>query len=75
MISQRGGDFLLETGQDLSVGYDSHDADLVQPLHPRELQLPGRDARGSRRARALIRARNSATVLAYAGTLDIHSCT
>jgi uncharacterized linocin/CFP29 family protein len=29
VISQRGGDFLLETGQDLSVGYDSHDADLV----------------------------------------------
>ena len=29
VISQRGGDFLLETGQDLSVGYDSHDADVV----------------------------------------------
>ena len=29
VISQRGGDFLLESGQDLSVGYDSHDADLV----------------------------------------------
>ena len=30
VISQRGGDFLLETGQDLSVGYDSHDADEVR---------------------------------------------
>ena len=30
VISQRGGDFLLEAGQDLSVGYDSHDADEVR---------------------------------------------
>lgn len=26
VISLRGGDFILESGQDLSVGYDSHDA-------------------------------------------------
>ena len=30
VISQRGGDFLLESGEDLSVGYDSHDADEVR---------------------------------------------
>jgi uncharacterized linocin/CFP29 family protein len=29
VLSQRGGDFLFESGQDLSVGYDSHDADTV----------------------------------------------
>jgi uncharacterized linocin/CFP29 family protein len=30
VISLRGGDFLLESGQDLSVGYDSHDAEEVR---------------------------------------------
>jgi uncharacterized linocin/CFP29 family protein len=29
VLSQRGGDFLFESGQDLSIGYDSHDADNV----------------------------------------------
>lgn len=29
VLSLRGGDFLLESGQDLSVGYDSHDAENV----------------------------------------------
>jgi uncharacterized linocin/CFP29 family protein len=29
VLSQRGGDFLFESGQDLSSGYDSHDADTV----------------------------------------------
>jgi uncharacterized linocin/CFP29 family protein len=29
-VSVRGGDFLLESGQDLSVGYDSHDAEQVR---------------------------------------------
>jgi uncharacterized linocin/CFP29 family protein len=29
VLSMRGGDFLFESGQDLSVGYDSHDADGV----------------------------------------------
>jgi uncharacterized linocin/CFP29 family protein len=29
VLSQRGGDFLLESGQDLVVGYDRHDADAV----------------------------------------------
>jgi len=30
VISQRGGDFLLEVGEDLSIGYDAHDAAAVQ---------------------------------------------
>lgn len=29
VLSQRGGDFTFHSGQDLSVGYDSHDADGV----------------------------------------------
>ncbi|UZJ24289.1 family 1 encapsulin nanocompartment shell protein [Rhodococcus antarcticus] len=29
VLSQRGGDFLLDVGQDLSVGYSHHDADVV----------------------------------------------
>jgi uncharacterized linocin/CFP29 family protein len=29
LISQRGGDFVLDSGQDLSVGYLHHDADVV----------------------------------------------
>ena len=29
VVSQRGGDFLLDVGDDLSVGYDRHDADTV----------------------------------------------
>jgi uncharacterized linocin/CFP29 family protein len=30
VISQRGGDFLFDSGQDLSIGYDSHDAQVVR---------------------------------------------
>jgi uncharacterized linocin/CFP29 family protein len=30
VMSVRGGDFLFESGQDLSVGYDSHDAGAVR---------------------------------------------
>jgi uncharacterized linocin/CFP29 family protein len=30
VLSQRGGDFLFESGQDLSIGYVSHDADVVR---------------------------------------------
>ncbi|MEA2132177.1 MAG: hypothetical protein QOC68_86 [Solirubrobacteraceae bacterium] len=29
VVSQRGGDFLLESGEDLSVGYAGHDAEAV----------------------------------------------
>jgi len=30
VLSLRGGDFLFESGQDLSIGYDSHDAQAVR---------------------------------------------
>ncbi len=30
VVSTRGGDFLFESGQDLSIGYESHDAETVQ---------------------------------------------
>ena len=30
VVSLRGGDFLFESGQDLSIGYDSHDSDVVR---------------------------------------------
>jgi uncharacterized linocin/CFP29 family protein len=30
VASLRGGDFIFESGQDLSVGYDSHDAQMVR---------------------------------------------
>ena len=29
VLSMRGGDFLFDSGQDLSIGYESHDADAV----------------------------------------------
>jgi uncharacterized linocin/CFP29 family protein len=29
VVSLRGGDFLFESGEDISVGYDGHDADVV----------------------------------------------
>jgi uncharacterized linocin/CFP29 family protein len=30
VVSLRGGDFMFESGQDLSLGYDSHDSDVVR---------------------------------------------
>jgi uncharacterized linocin/CFP29 family protein len=30
VLSTRGGDFAFESGQDLSIGYDSHDAEVVR---------------------------------------------
>ena len=30
VVSLRGGDFVFECGQDLSIGYDSHDVDVVR---------------------------------------------
>ncbi len=30
VLSLRGGDFLFESGQDFSIGYDSHDGDVVR---------------------------------------------
>ena len=30
LVSLRGGDFVFDSGQDLSIGYDSHDAERVR---------------------------------------------
>jgi uncharacterized linocin/CFP29 family protein len=30
VLSLRGGDFLFESGQDVSIGYDSHDSDVLR---------------------------------------------
>ena len=30
VVSLRGGDFVFESGQDLSIGFDSEDADVVR---------------------------------------------
>ena len=30
VLSLRGGDFLFECGQDIAIGYDSHDAENVE---------------------------------------------
>ncbi len=30
VLSLRGGDFVLESGQDVSIGYDSHDSEVVR---------------------------------------------
>jgi uncharacterized linocin/CFP29 family protein len=30
VLSQRGGDFLLDVGEDLAIGYDNHDAESVE---------------------------------------------
>jgi len=30
VLSLRGGDFVFDSGQDVSIGYDSHDADVVR---------------------------------------------
>ena len=51
VLSLRGGDFLFESGQDLSIGYDSHDAEVGRAVPRGELQLPGRDRGGRGRAR------------------------
>jgi uncharacterized linocin/CFP29 family protein len=29
VLSQRGGDFIFDSGQDVSIGYASHDGDVV----------------------------------------------
>ena len=46
VVSLRGGDFLFESGQDLSIGYLDHDRDVGAAVPGGELQLPRRDARG-----------------------------
>ena len=30
VVSLRGGDFVFESGQDISIGYESHDAESVR---------------------------------------------
>jgi uncharacterized linocin/CFP29 family protein len=30
VLSQRGGDFVIDCGQDISIGYDSHDREVIQ---------------------------------------------
>jgi uncharacterized linocin/CFP29 family protein len=30
VVSQRGGDFVFESGQDVSIGYDSHDGEVLR---------------------------------------------
>jgi uncharacterized linocin/CFP29 family protein len=30
VVSQRGGDFIFDSGQDISIGYDAHDGDVVR---------------------------------------------
>ena len=30
IVSLRGGDFAFESGQDLAIGYDSHDSEVVR---------------------------------------------
>jgi len=30
VLSLRGGDFVFDAGQDLSIGYDSHDSEVVR---------------------------------------------
>ena len=55
VVSLRGGDFLFESGQDLSIGYDGHCRRVVSPVPRGELQLPRRDAGGGRGAERLNR--------------------
>lgn len=37
VLTTRGGDYELHHGQDLSIGYTSHDADTVQPYFQERL--------------------------------------
>ena len=62
VVSLRGGDFLFESGQDLSIGYDHHDADSRPPLPRGELQLPRRHAGGGLLPAAVRIATHSASV-------------
>ena len=60
VVSLRGGDFLFESGQDLSVGYEPPRRRRRAPLPGGELQLPGRDAGGRGRADDVSRTRPGA---------------
>ena len=50
VLSLRGGDFLFESGQDLSIGYDEPHRRVGPALSRGELQLPRRHAGGGGRA-------------------------
>ncbi len=52
VLTLRGGDFLFECGQDISVGYDSPRRRWREPLSGGVVQLPQRDPRGSGSHRA-----------------------
>jgi len=53
VLSLRGGDFLFESGEDLSVGYQHHDAANVYLYIEESFTLPGRHARSGRGAQHL----------------------
>ena len=53
VLSGRGGDFELRLGQDLSIGYLSHDAEHVRAVLPGVPDLPGLHRRGERGPRRL----------------------
>ena len=57
VLSQRGDDFELVVGQDLSIGYTDHDARVGRPLPRGEPHLPGRRPRGRGRPGVRRRAR------------------
>ena len=48
LLSARGGDFELRLGQDLSIGYLSHDAGTVQLYFQEVADVPGLHRRGQR---------------------------
>ena len=51
LVSTRGGDYELHIGQDLSIGYLSHDAEHIQLYLQESPDLPGPDRRIQRCAR------------------------
>ena len=55
VVSLRGGDFVFESGQDISIGYESHDAESGAAVPRGELQLPRGDARGRGGAHRLLK--------------------
>ena len=56
VVGLRGGDFLFESGQDLSIGYGSHDAEVVHLYIEESFSSPRGDARGRDRPHRLARA-------------------
>ena len=52
VLTTRGGDFELDIGQDISIGYLSHSPTVVELYFQEILHLPAADDRGFRRAGA-----------------------